>query len=484
MTAQPITSTRRAVIYVRISQDRTGDALGVARQRKDCVALCKRFGFDVVAIHEDNDITASKRKVRPAYREVMAMLGAGVADTIVVWHLDRLYRDARELEDLLDLVEGHNIMVATVTGGDYDLTTSDGCTMARVVNAFAIKEGKDKARRVARKHLEMAEAGRVGGGPRPFGWNADKKTLHPIEAPLLREAVDRVLAGETLHGIAVDWNSRNITTANGKVWRSSTLRMILTLGRIAGIRTHNGEAVVIDGKPVMGEWEPIIDAKTFARVGVLINGRSLARVPRQAARRYLLSGLLVCGKCQHKMVSRPRYGGAPGYACNPDTGGCGGVTITGGPLEAWVEDQVIDAFNAKRVLKVVKAGAIDRREAIALAELQEANTASDAIAAMFANPTKAGMTARQLSIANQAVQERVAEAEAAYHAVVADMVVTNMGGDEPGALVKLLASGVELSLDQRRAIMASAVDAVTVNPTSQRGGNRFDYSRISIAWRE
>lgn len=33
-----------AAVYVRISQDREGAGLGVARQEVDCVALCKRNG--------------------------------------------------------------------------------------------------------------------------------------------------------------------------------------------------------------------------------------------------------------------------------------------------------------------------------------------------------------------------------------------------------------------------------------------------------
>ncbi len=483
-TATALHLARRAVVYLRISQDRNGNELGVARQRRDCLDLCKRLGYEVVAIFEDNNVTASKRKARRGFRGAVDALVSGQADTLVTWHLDRSLRDARELEDLIDAVEHRGVIVNTVSGGDFDLSTSDGRTMARVTNAFSIKEGDDKARRVARKHLELAEAGKLSGGPRPFGWAEDRKTLHKTEAPLLGEAVDRVLAGETLHAISVDWNARGITTANGKAWRSSTLRMILTGGRVAGIRTRNGEPVMVDGKPVQGEWQALVDAKTYARLVAVINGRSQARVPRQSARSYLLSGLLVCGKCNHKMVARPRYGGAPGYACNPDTGGCGGVTITGGPLEAWVEDAVVTAFNSKRVLRVVKAGTVDKREAEALAELQEANDASDNIGKMLANPKASGMTARQLAIANEAVQRRVAEAEAAYQAIVADMVVANVTGDDPGALVKLLASGVELTLAQRQAVLASAVTAVVVHPTARRGGNRFDYSRIKIQWRE
>jgi site-specific DNA recombinase len=48
--------TRRAALYLRISQDRTGAKLGVGRQRTDCALLAAALGWDVVEVYEDNDI--------------------------------------------------------------------------------------------------------------------------------------------------------------------------------------------------------------------------------------------------------------------------------------------------------------------------------------------------------------------------------------------------------------------------------------------
>ncbi len=46
----------QAAVYVRISQDRDGEALGVERQETDCRALAKRRGWEVIEpIYRDND---------------------------------------------------------------------------------------------------------------------------------------------------------------------------------------------------------------------------------------------------------------------------------------------------------------------------------------------------------------------------------------------------------------------------------------------
>src|SRR3990172_7768929 len=53
-----------AAIYVRISDDREGSALGIARQEQDCRALAASIGWNVLDVYADHDPTAFI--VRPA----------------------------------------------------------------------------------------------------------------------------------------------------------------------------------------------------------------------------------------------------------------------------------------------------------------------------------------------------------------------------------------------------------------------------------
>ncbi|MGO4342895.1 recombinase family protein [Pedococcus sp. 2YAF34] len=59
---------RAAAIYARVSQDRTGEALGVRRRLQDCRAETERRGWPVVAEFVDDDVSAHSGKVRPQYR--------------------------------------------------------------------------------------------------------------------------------------------------------------------------------------------------------------------------------------------------------------------------------------------------------------------------------------------------------------------------------------------------------------------------------
>lgn len=52
--------------------------------------------------------------------------------------------------------------------------------------------------------------------------------------------VQRILAGETINGVARELNVLGIPTATGKEWNHTLVRQILVKPRIAGMRSHNG----------------------------------------------------------------------------------------------------------------------------------------------------------------------------------------------------------------------------------------------------
>ena len=121
----------------------------------------------VAEVYEDNDVSAYRGKPRPAYRRMFEDIKAGVRDGVIVWHNDRLHRNTRELEDFIDLVEATGIAVATVTSGDYDLTTTTGRAMARIACALSRLESEDKSRRIKRQATTGGPGGQAFRGRHP-----------------------------------------------------------------------------------------------------------------------------------------------------------------------------------------------------------------------------------------------------------------------------------------------------------------------------
>lgn len=145
--------------YYRISEDMAGDAKGVARQRDDCLNLARLRRWEPVQ-YEDNDLSAYKPNVvRPDFEQMLKDLDAGVIRGVVVYNLDRLTRQPKELERLIEIYDRHEGLIFASLEGDINLSTSDGRTMARVLVAFANKASADTARRVKRKQQDTGHEG-------------------------------------------------------------------------------------------------------------------------------------------------------------------------------------------------------------------------------------------------------------------------------------------------------------------------------------
>ncbi|MFD8222804.1 recombinase family protein [Streptomyces massasporeus] len=93
---------RKVGVYTRISRDDEGEALGVARQQRDCERLADLRSWQVVKAYEDNDVSAFKRNVvrdefkpRPRSAPPGALPGSGCARAPASGPLGTAAADAR-----------------------------------------------------------------------------------------------------------------------------------------------------------------------------------------------------------------------------------------------------------------------------------------------------------------------------------------------------------------------------------------------------
>src|SRR4051794_4768530 len=148
--ATPDPSTLRVALYLRQSQDvgkhrGEQEGLGVDRQRGACLHLAELRGWtvDPALVLTDNDVSASKRKARPAYSELLRRIERREVDVVIAWALDRLLRKPLELEHLIDLCEPLGVRVITVQG-DLDFETPQGKLAARTFANMARFEADQK----------------------------------------------------------------------------------------------------------------------------------------------------------------------------------------------------------------------------------------------------------------------------------------------------------------------------------------------------
>ncbi|WKZ82726.1 MAG: recombinase family protein [Acidimicrobiia bacterium] len=459
-----------AAIYCRISLDKTGEGLGVARQEVLGRRLAAAKGWPVAEVYVDGSTSAFNGKVRPAYRRMLSDLEAGLRDAVICVDLDRLTRHPAELEEFVALADRLRIALANVSG-DTDLGSSDGRLKARIMGAVARQESERKGERVAREAEQAARRGIPRGSRRPFGWEDDKTTIRPSEAELVREAARRVLAGETVPAVARDFNRRGIPSPQAARygWSAATLMGVLRNPRIAGLRTYKGQ-VVADG-----QWQPILKRAEWETLAARI--RRVARPGRPSS--HLLSGIARCGRCGGPLWTSWRPGNdgtrVARYACvaRPGGPGCGKLTVTAAPLDELVRDAVIFAVSGPELAKTLAARRRgDAGETQAARELTAAEARREEAAAMFG----AGeITRREWLKIREVTDQRIADASrllSRHRGPTANLPKSHK------ALRQAWDTG---SVEWRRALITAVVATLTVKPVT-RPINTFDPDRIDITW--
>lgn len=310
----------RAAVYLRQSLDRSGDGLGIDRQREEVRRLIEARGWILAAEFVDNDVSALSRKPRPQFSAMMARVDVGEFDVIVARHMDRLLRRLSELESTLERCQRAGVAIVTASDG-VDTSTDGGRLVARILSSVAQGEVERKGSRQRSAAIQAAKQGRWVGGRRPFGYEKDGVTVREAEAAMIRQAYVDVLAGESLSEIARRWNASGVTPAQSdKCWYRGTVKDVLTNPRHAGLRRYRTpeERTKIRQNPELGivgkaEWAAIIDETTWrAAVRVLTDP---SRHTGRTGAKGLLTGVGLCGVCGLTVHRGGAAYGRPMYRC-------------------------------------------------------------------------------------------------------------------------------------------------------------------------
>ncbi|CAM5588466.1 recombinase family protein [Streptomyces griseorubiginosus] len=470
----------KIAVYTRISRDDEGDGLGVTRQREDCERLTDLRGWAVARIYEDNDVSAYKRNVRrPEFELMLSDLADGLIDGVVAYDLDRLARQPKDLERLIDMYDGRKRLVFATVTNDVNLGTADGRTMARVMVAFANKSSHDASRRIQRKHLELARQGKPSGGPAPYGWLKGGRKVDPVAAEHIRAAQKELLAGVRIGTIRTDWQRRGIGHT-----REGTTRLphhlvehMLTNPRLCGYRTYHGEVLLDDdGLSVIGEWETINTVEEWEAVCAVVLERKQKYPGRSLARKYLLSGIARCGLCHAKIrgqVNRRRKPGSTGpkfsYQCSVVNGGCGGVGRAG---------EAVDEF----VISLVLA---EQRERAASSTVEEAEPWSNAseLADVEADIAALTQAAKAKEITVSTLLQLLPDLERRRDELKVERARFSKKRQQAVSLhVDTVEDFLALPLERQQALILHSLSAVLIHPAG-RGRRKFDPSLIEPVWR-
>jgi site-specific DNA recombinase len=450
----------RAILYLRQSQDSTGNGAAVSRQEEDAQSLCERRGWTVVQTFIDNDISAAGKRERPGFEEVLEAIEEGRVDAVVAWSLDRLTRNARDRLRLIEAGKKTGTTVALVRGSDLDMSTPAGRMTADILGSVAQHEIEQKSDRQQRAYLQLAENGLPHPGRRSFGYANDGEILE-LEAAELRKAVDAVLAGASITGIARDWNARGVTTTAGNQWRNSGVRRTLSNPRHAGLRVHRGETI---GK---GNWTPIIDEDAHYALRALLDDPSRHKAGRPYE--YLLSGLAHCGVCGGRLHGGRDKRRGPVYRCESRSH----LWRRAAPVEEYITDVVIARLSRPDAIELFARS--DRSDEVA--RLRSEETALRARLDGLAEAFAAGeIDRRQLTTGSKRLKIRLEDVTKALGETLQTPALSEIVGAED-----VRAVWESLDRDRKRAVIDTLVTVIVQPPG--RGAQRFDPKTVEIRWK-
>jgi site-specific DNA recombinase len=457
-----------AVGYARISKDDTLEGRGVARQSDDIATVCARNGWTLLDVLADNDVSASRysRKPRPAYARLLELIASETVDRAVVYDVDRLLRQPRQLEDLIDICEKRNgAFELHNINGELDLSTASGRFVARVLVSKAAMESDDMSRRLRRSFDQKAVEGRPHGA-RAFGYEANGMVIIPAEAELIRNAAQAVLAGASLNSIARRWNDAGVEPPQrATVWSPPSVKAVLTGRRQAGLRVHRGEVIG------PAAWPAIVDRETHDRLVARLNRSPRRRAARRTAFTGLITGQNGVPLDRDVIEGRPTYRGhkRPGREADQ-------VSIAAEPLEKLILQMMFEAIDAGRLADFA-AG--QEAYPTAIPNLRQLEDDLRAIAEDFGEGL---ITRGEWLAARRPLERRLEIAQATLGAHTTPTV--EVAAD-------LRERWDDLEVDHQREILRMIFKGVVIHPATRRGGpqpmvagiGRIDVDRVALDWR-
>lgn len=276
--------------------------------------MCEREGWEVAEVLVDNDAGASRWSAvaRPQYERLREILTPGTV--LVTWESSRAQRDLAAYVELRDLCAERGVLWA-YSGRIYDLSRGDDRFGTGLDALIAEREAEQTRERVLRGKRSAALEGRPASAL-PFGY---RRTLegwepHPVHAPIVQELARRIIAGESLHGIARDFNRRSLPSPGRradeptKPWDNSRIRALFRSPSLAGLRQHRGEIVGAAG------WQPIITETQWHQIRAIFDDPARKTTTGRKAV-HLLSGIAVCGECGSPLSHRNPRRQRPSYRC-------------------------------------------------------------------------------------------------------------------------------------------------------------------------
>lgn len=365
-------------LYVRKSRaDAEAEARGegetLSRHINILLEFAKKRHFEIAQIHREI-VSGETIAARPVMQQLLSEVEQGLWEGVLVIEIERLARgDTIDQGIVAQTFKFSGTKIITPVK-DYDPNNEFDEEYFEFGLFMSRREYQTINRRLQRGRLASIKEGNYVGSQAPYGYervkiSGDKGyTLQPLpaEADVVRMIYDLYTHGEeqsdgSFRRLGVSLivrrlNEIKIPPRKSEHWSPATVRDILInpvyIGKLRWNWRPNNKRMV-EGRLVVerpraplekctladGKHPPLIDTNTFYMAQSFMATNAPCPVGRQRTVMNPLAGIVVCGKCGHKMVRRPYTKGYPDTLMCADTA-CNNISTA----LHFVEERILDSL--------------------------------------------------------------------------------------------------------------------------------------------
>ncbi len=232
------------------------------------------------ARYDDGGISGATMD-RPALQRMLADIGAGKIDVVVVYKVDRLTRALSDFAKMVEVFDSNGVSFVSVTQ-QFNTTTSMGRLTLNVLLSFAQFEREVTAERIRDKIAASKKKGMWMGGLVPLGYDAVDRKLVPneVEAETVRTLFRLYLELGTVKKLVEESGRLGLVTkrralagghrTGGQPFTRGHLYQLLTNPIYIGEIRHKDATY-------QGQHDPIVEREAFEAVRRLLKANATER---------------------------------------------------------------------------------------------------------------------------------------------------------------------------------------------------------------
>lgn len=295
---QPPKVAVKYLLYARKStESEERQVLSIDSQVKEMMDMAARENLEVVEVRREAH-SAKASGQRPVFKEILEDIRQGKFNGIIVWHPDRLSRNAGDLGELVDLMDQKLLVEIRANGQTFSNNPSEKFLLM-ILCSQAKLENDNKSINVKRGLKTRCEMG-LWPAPAPTGYIKEKRMdrrcetlIDPERAPVIKKMFEKV-AYEKWSGRKIyNWLrfELNFKTGSGK--------KPLSLGNVYLTLQNHFYYGVFEYPRNSGNWyqgkhEPIITKELFDLVQTQLKGNELKT---RQEKEFAFTKLMACGLC-------------------------------------------------------------------------------------------------------------------------------------------------------------------------------------------